>query len=204
MANVRRLCRQKRRKRRLSKNSPARWRNGDAATAPASHAIARSLAVSGGPVNSRAQVSSQPGQGPERSAVGQVARRVSRAHGQGDGAGRAQPVLQAEGCGGEESTGPRTPSLGVCCLERASQRLSGCRGLQAEEKLRLQMQKARTPRRSCAALLQRLSGPRFAGRREAQARGAEEAEGAHTPTLVCCFVAAFERSAVCRQKRSSG
>jgi hypothetical protein len=132
--------------------SPAPWRNGDAATAPASHAIARSLAVSGGPVNSRAQVSSQTGQERDRSAVGQVGRRVSRAHEGGDLERRARPVHQAEGCRGEESTGPRTPTLGVSCFERASQRLG--------------------------------SPPRFAG---CGARGAEEAAGAHTPTLVCCF-----------------
>jgi hypothetical protein len=119
---------------------------------PATQSPARPLAVSGGPVNSRAQVSSQPGQAPERSAVGQVARRVSRALEGGDLADRALQVLLPEGCGGEESTGARTPTLGVCCLEPALQRLSRPPPLQAEEKLRLQKQKARTPRRSCAAL----------------------------------------------------
>jgi hypothetical protein len=75
-------------------------------------------------------------------------------------------------------------------------------------------QKVRTARRSCAALLQRLSGPpRSAGsrgrlgaegRRVLQRGRVLEAEGAHTPTLVCCFVAASERSAaVCRQQRPS-
>ena len=66
-------------------------------------------------------------------------------------------VQNAEGCGGEESTGARTPTLGVCCYERASQRGAVCRGLQAEEKDAkaaekraaqelLKNQKVRTPR----------------------------------------------------------
>ena len=45
-------------------------------------------------------------------------------------AGRAE----AESCGGEESNGARTPSLGVSCLERALLCLSRPPTLQAEEK----------------------------------------------------------------------
>jgi hypothetical protein len=157
-------------------------------------------------VNSRAQVSSQPGQGRDRSAVGQVGTRVSFAHEGGDLERRAQPVLQAEGCGGEESTGPRTPTLGVCCLEPALQRLSRPPPLQAEEKLRLELlrrQKARTPRRSCAAL-QRLSRPPPL---QAEEKLRLQKQKARTPRRSCAALSVLcvdWSAAVCRSRSTAG